>query len=344
MSSTLKDIAEKLGVSRMTVSYALRDHASIPPATRARVKAAAATLGYRPNSAARSMLSGKFNTVASVFTVVDGEVVQSLRPAILAGYNRALHERDMHLTFASLDPSKLEAADGRPRILRESMVDGLLVDYDVRVADRLMTALSVLQVPYVGVNDRQDYDCIYPDEFGGAKAATERLLSLGHQKIVCFVNHRVGPLGEFHRHYSGIDRVNGYTAAVREAGLEPWVVTPEYDNDALAAQVHQLLTGPRVPTAVLCVGHLPPAIFHHVASRLGIDVPGALSVVTIHLEPLQVVVPFDTWVTPFKETGYQAVQMLLEKIQLPAERLASRAVPYASVEAGRTLGPAPLAS
>ena len=340
LSITLKHVADELGVSQMTVSYALRDHPSISAGTRERVKGAAKKLGYRPNSAARAMLTGQFRTIASVYTVTGEGVRQTSKTDLLAGYSVALHEARMQLVLAAIDPTVLgNAKDGKPSFLRERTVDGLLIDYDVRISSGLMRELSQLLVPYICVNDKQKSDCVYPDDAGGARDATERLIALGHKRILCYIDDRTrGEDGEL-LHYSSADRASGYRMAMESSGLRSRIVRPNVEDELAHLQVRSLLAGRNRPSAILCAGSGDPYKFLHHAVIAGLKVPEDLSLVTIHHEQPQALALIATWHIPFRQTGYLSAKHLLEKTRRPALRLKPVAVPYSVVSDGQTLAP-----
>ncbi|HEY0008293.1 MAG TPA: LacI family DNA-binding transcriptional regulator [Tepidisphaeraceae bacterium] len=330
-------MADRLGVSPMTISYALRGHASVSAAMRERVKVVANELGYRPNSAARAMLSGHFKTVASVYAVHRDGLRQTSRSELLAGYSSALHASGMQLTLAAMDADQSQGVKGKPILLRERAVDGLLIDYDIRVAQGWMEELSSLGVPSIHVNDKQKADCVYPDDFGGAQAATEYLLMIGHRRVLCFIDGRLHPLDEPPAHYSAPDRVAGYRAAMKAAGRIPQVVHAKVGSAEAQEQIRAFLAASDRPTAVLCAGGENPVNIYFCASMAGLRVPNDLSIVTLHYEQYIAPATVATWHIPLRETGHFAVKQLLKKIAAPTQRLVPMTIPYEKVDLGSTV-------
>src|SRR4028118_814127 len=210
MSATQQQIAEALGVSRQAVSFALSGGGTLSQETRAQIIKAATEMGYRPNHSARAMRSGRFDYIALLLstqtnrTYLPGELFRGILEEL------ALH--DLHLNVTRLPDEKLSDQSFVPKIMRELMVDGLLIDYIFNVPEHLIKMIEQHQIPSIWINSQRENDCVYPDDYQGAYKATRHLLGLGH-RCIAYVQH------PHNMHYSARERRRGYEQAMSEANL-----------------------------------------------------------------------------------------------------------------------------
>lgn len=281
---TLDTVAAAAGVSRMTVSNAYNRPDQLSAATRARVLAVAAELGYPgPDPAGRSLRRGSCGAVGIVLTeslsyaFTDPGLVSFLRGVAdeLTEAGRAMLLLPTH-------------AHGGADLVRDAMVDAFLVcavpDDDPALAAVLARALPVVTVgtprlkgrPFLGI-----------DNTAAASLAADHLLALGHRRLgVVGVPPRMplddgGPVVVARRGF-GL-RVQGFLAAAARAGVDPAQVTvveaERNSADAGAAAGRALLDRPGRPTAVFAVSDVLALGVLRGAQDLGLDVPGDVSVV-----------------------------------------------------------------
>lgn len=293
-----EDVARAAGVSRATVSLVLngRTDIAIPDITRQRVHEAARTLGYRPHRSGRAMRSGKTGTLAFVLSTV---AVRSLfTPRLLEGLLSGAAQHDHHLLVARLDDTQLD-----PKILREVVADGLILNYNSQLPPRLVERITDAKIPAIWINDKRDFDCVYPDDFQGAYDATRQLLAEGHTQIG-YAGWNPGP------HYSMTDRLGGYRAALAQYGLPERVALLETSSPEVLAGC----------TAVVCyTARVLELSWKHV--------PDAHFVCFDAYPYTSLERSFDTWILPDEELGLLAVELLLQKLAAPNVSLPARAVP-----------------
>jgi DNA-binding LacI/PurR family transcriptional regulator len=306
------ELARYLGVTRLTVHRALNGQPGVGQAKRQKIVQAARDLGYRPNAAARATVTGRFNAAALVLSTQSGR--STLFPGLVAGAADALAAHDMHLSIARLPDEKLTDEGYMPRVLREWTVDGLLINYNQEIPDRLVELVQRHRIPSIWINSKQPADCVYPDDFGGGLQATERLLALGHRRIAFLSFSRP-------QHYSGADRLGGYEQAMRAMGLTPLpVLRPARGNkldatgDDLRPLTSEVLQGSERPTAVLTNGVREAVALMHAAAWLHLEVPRDLSIASF-AESVEddAVVPLSKMRITRTDLGRLAVKMLLEK-------------------------------
>ncbi|MCE5218837.1 LacI family transcriptional regulator [bacterium] len=340
---TLRDIAQRAGVSAMTVSRVLNGSASpvaISPETAKRVWEIAEELGYRPNPSAQAIRTGRFNSVGLVLS--DQAWRSPLFPSLIPGIQRALAGHRMRLVINQEPDERLTERRVVLNFLRESMVDGLLVNYHSQVPEVMQQLVDKYHVPAVWMNVKQEADCIHPDDLGCGREAAESLIALGHRRIAFAAFKPLWWSGP--RHYSFSDRRAGCRQALEKEGLE-------LDVRLCERQVHrgerlglarEYLSLPDRPTAVIANGedHVIPLLL--AAGQLGLRVPEDLSLVTIGHEFCTAAgLPVTTMMLPWAQLGEEAAGMILAKIEAPEEALEPRTVPV-SCMAGRSCGPAPM--
>jgi LacI family transcriptional regulator len=334
------DVAREAGVSRPTVSHALSGKGPkyrIASATVRRVRDAARELGYRPNSFARGIRMGKFAQAALLLSTNYGR--SHLPSGLLSGVHDALSEREMQLSVVRLPDEKLTDQGFAPKILREWSCDGLIVNYTDHIPDKMIDLIERARHAAVWLNTQRHHDCVYPDDFGGLRDATARVIALGHRRIA-YVDYAHGSADLPTAHYSARDRQAGYEQAMRDAGLSPSVIRGEHvvpSAERLTLTESWLAAADR-PTAVL--GCSPMSVVVRAADRLGLRLGTDLSMVFVDVDTAHAVAveaPARVGVA-WSEVGRRAVEMLAEKIAAPSRRLAPGVLPCTFHE-GQTLGP-----
>ncbi|TDN91437.1 LacI family DNA-binding transcriptional regulator [Microbacterium sp. BK668] len=204
---SMADVAEAAGVSGQTVSRVVNDSPRVDPATRARVEAAMARLGYRPHRAARALRTGRTQTVglvaSTLATVGNSRMLQAVADAAAArGYALVV------VTLGAADPDIASAFER----LHDQGVDGAIVLNEATdlVRDAATPADFALVVVDSAADDR--FGVVVTDHVGGAHAATAHLLGLGHATV----HHVAGPEGSF----AAAERERGWREALAAAGAE----------------------------------------------------------------------------------------------------------------------------
>ncbi|MBA3936903.1 MAG: LacI family DNA-binding transcriptional regulator [Planctomycetes bacterium] len=334
---TLKDVAAASGFSLATAAFILRGHPkSFPEATRTAVLAAALRLGYRANASARAVRSGRMGAIALVQIEEDlhGDMAWSTLDGVVAEVERG----GDHLIFTKLPAAAFADPAAMPKILQQLVVDGLLLSYHTGAPAGLADALRALQVPSVWINSRLPADCVHLDDLAAAHLVVSNLVRLGHRRIA-YVNPWQPPgAGTAPQHYSMIDRLQGYREAMRAAGCRPVELTSR--NDPRGDGMYQdLLAGPQRPTAlVLYHAHFAPP-FLIAAARLGLAVPGDLSLVTFS-DRIDTVggMALTAVRGAYARMGAAAVVQLRQHIAAPSHALPPRSV-TGDWFAGESLGP-----
>ncbi|MYZ19582.1 MULTISPECIES: LacI family DNA-binding transcriptional regulator [unclassified Streptomyces] len=242
---TLRDVAERAGVSAMTASRVLRDDPQVLPATRARVRAAADALGYRPNEVARSLRLGRGTGLVGLVVT---NLANPFYSRLALGVDSVVGEHGLKTVIGNTGQD-LEAERELLADLVARRVDGIIA-VPAGADQRHLAAAVADGVPVVLASRPPEgfaADCVLVDDFGGAHAATARLLERGH--------HRIGFLGSPPAVHTGTERLRGYAAALAEAGfaLDTHLVRQGQTEPRQATRAAaELLALPTPPTALFC--------------------------------------------------------------------------------------------
>lgn len=211
----MSDIAERCGVSAMTVSYVLNRRSGVSEKTREKVIAVVKEMGYtfNPHASRLSKFKGDRKSLTKNIGCVLGEFVNKYSDPyfgeVLEAIEKALIQRGYHVIFVHSWDELKEDTLLRASLLSPDIVDGVIamgVPFDA--FERLQETIGV--VVAVDSESPEHLDNITSDHGRGGYLATKHLLELGHQQIV-YVGHQLFETGN--------DRFDGYAAALREAGV-----------------------------------------------------------------------------------------------------------------------------
>ncbi|MBS1371448.1 MAG: LacI family DNA-binding transcriptional regulator [Lentisphaeria bacterium] len=308
---SLGDIAKSLSLSRVTVSMVMNDKAEkwrISDATRRRVLAEAARLGYRRNAHAHAMITGKTRVIGflerELATGPSACTLQGVAEAAIgAGYSVKPFVYSGEEEFGKVLASCMEH---RPAALMYRMVSH-------RELGLLKQEAHNFGIPFLVHGSAWPMESglrVNTDDVRGGRIAVEHLIGLGHRRIAF-----VGTPGrgmEF-----ADSRCRGFREAMKAAGLEGTAQLIE----AGVADIETLLT-PRLkaagrPTALFCMSDQLAMKALHISRECGVSVPEELSVVGYaDLEMARYgCPPLTTVAEPFREVGHAAFRLMRGEIE-----------------------------
>ena len=204
----LKEFAQKLGLSQTTVSRGLNDYPEVNPATRQRIRDAAAELGYRPHASARRLATGRAGAVGLVLDL-EGEVHMN---EFIHGLGHDMSEHGIDILVSPMSPSQDPLTVYR-RLAASKRVDAVIL-HSPTLNDATAKLLTDIGLPFV-LHGRTDIGAplawLDIDNEGAFRRATEHLLDLGHKRIA-MVNGRAGFTFAEHR-------ARGYREALAARGI-----------------------------------------------------------------------------------------------------------------------------
>lgn len=322
----------------MTVSRVLggkNKEASQSAAARARlIREIATKLRYHPNSAARTIATGRFGCVSLLLASSTGS--SSLPPVLLRGIISRLAQREMHLSIAALPDEQLTSEGYIPKVLREWAADGLLINYTDHIPQKMVQLIGEHGLPSVWLNTKMNVDCVRPDDYYAAAHATTYLVEHGHRRIA-YADFSHGSESYSTQHYSAGDRYAGYEQSMRTAGLTAQCCRGGGEFRQRIATIKAVLSAQDRPTAFVYYGGETELLFM-AAGELGLQVPRDLSLMSFSQEG--VATQITSMVKPDGALGHAAVDMLIEKIEHPRQRLPAQALSFRLWE-GSTVAPPP---
>jgi DNA-binding LacI/PurR family transcriptional regulator len=264
---TIRDVAERAGVSKSLVSLVLRGSGHVRSEKREAVLRAVRELGYRPNAAARSLSEQRTRTI--------GVLLNDLRNPwfvdLLDGLNPLLHDHGLHMLLGDARLNRRTGQDlARPFL--DLQVDGLVVVGTLPDPAALETAAARIPVVVAGAREPvpAGVDVVAGDDEQGARLATEHLIGLGHRRIAHLAGY--GAVGELRqRSFEAVTRAHGL------ADRAPVELSDMTEEGGFRTAV-RLLSRPERPTAVVAVNDIAAVGVLSAAEELGLRVPEDLSV------------------------------------------------------------------
>lgn len=309
----LKDIAQRAGVSVMTVSKALRDTRDVSAATKTRVKLLAQQMGYLPDSSAQGLRTRT--------TKLLGVVIPSLTNPLFSRIVNALQERayelgyDLLLAYTLYTPEREEACIRR---LLSRRIDGLFVSpaYRMEHEARVYRELAARNVPVIVLGHLAPFCAHFPnveaDDVGGSFLLTQHLLNLGHKRIAFLAGPPAAPWSQ--------ERFEGYRRALRGANLEVdehlvFQAGRTLEDGARAAA--QMLNENCPATAIQAVNDLVAVGCADLLMKQGLTIPKDISVTGFGDLTISEYfkVPLTTVSQPKHRLGMAAMESMLELLR-----------------------------
>ncbi|HLV35078.1 MAG TPA: LacI family DNA-binding transcriptional regulator [Spirillospora sp.] len=307
--ATMRDVANKAGVSIQTVSAVVNGKDGISQQTRNRVLDVVKQLNYKRDPIARSMRTGQTGLVGLLIQDITNPILSKIASQVDALVSAEDH--NVVLCNASSEPDRERAY---LELVENRLIDGLIV---VNAVDQAHT-LAVLEktaTPAVFIDSltRPSVPSVSTDDVRGAYLATQYLIEQGHQRIA---------------HISGATaleitqrRIRGYTQALSDYGLTfHRVVSPEstrWDYKAGYEAMRQILAEDQVVTAVFAAGDEMALGAYRALFECGLSIPGDVAIVGFDdIEAAAYATPSLTTIRqPFAEMASRAVSLLFQIIR-----------------------------
>lgn len=269
---TIRDVADRAGVSISAASYALNGRPGVSATTRDRILAAADALGWLPDSAARRLASARSETIGLVLptSTADSFGVAPWFMEFISGIESVLAERGFGLLLQVVPDVDDELAVYRTWT-RSRRVDGAVV-VDLVANDRRVAAAATFGFPVVVAGPPEQaagLPCVWTDDETAVHQAVRYLATLGHRRLARIA----GPPELAHIAL----RERAFARAADDAALEVRTWTTDFSMDAVRSAVRDVLTTAPRATALLFDDDLGAVLGLGVAHELGIAVPAELS-------------------------------------------------------------------
>ncbi|MFD7509826.1 LacI family DNA-binding transcriptional regulator [Streptomyces sp. NPDC059853] len=244
--ASIRDVADAAGVSYQTVSRVINGHSSVRPATRARVEAAIATLGFRRSATAHALASGRTRAL----TVLTSDTTHYGYAAALQGIEEAARAASFAVGISVLESD--EEAEVRDAVRRATDSGGglIVIAYDrpgVRALHLVPDhARMVAAVETPATTPPPGSPWVWTDDRAAAHRMTRHLLGLGHRTVHYLAIPSTTDTGD------GSQRAAGWRDALREAGRPVPEPRPAGWEPADGYAAGRLLARDPEVTAVLC--------------------------------------------------------------------------------------------
>ena len=304
---TLKELAEKIGVSRTTVSRVMSGNAEkyrISEKTVKKVKAAAEHYGLMPNQVALNLRLQKTDTIGLLIP----DIANPFFANLAQGVEEELRAHGKMLLLCNSNENTDLEAETLTNIVRRQ-IDGLLVA-PVGLSGDHFKALSGKPIVFI---DRYFHDLDIPhvstDNHAGAYKATRYLLDRGHERIACIQGLRAT--------VSNQDRVKGYEQALNEKGLNPKTLGDGFTIENGYQSTLEVLDKAERPTAIFTLNNLIAVGALQALREKNIKVPEEVSLISFDEQPYFALTspPVTTIRQPVKQIAKEAVQKLLVRLK-----------------------------
>ena len=311
---TQRQIAEEAGVSRTTVSLVLNDVSGVrvSPETRQRILEVAHRLNYYPDAAARTLVSGRTQTIGFVLCQPPDRIfADAFLPEVLLGVGDAVQENGFRVLIHSVED--VTASEAYIGLVREKHTDGIILS-GPRSDDQQLPRLKAEGFPVVllGQLPGSDIPFVDVDSVGAATQAVNHLLGLGHRQVGMITN---APLV----YTAARDRLAGYRQALEGAGLsfdERLVRYGDFREESGRVAMCQLLALAERPSAVFIASDLVAFGALVAIKERCMSIPDDIALVGFddvrlahYVDP-----PLTTVRLPAYELGYGAATLLTELV------------------------------
>jgi DNA-binding LacI/PurR family transcriptional regulator len=270
---TIADIARRAGVTKAAVSFALNGQPGVSAATRERILAIAAEIGFQPNSAARALSDGR----AGAFGLVIDRPARTLGSEVffmqlISGIQGELALHHVTLLFTLAEDQAEEI-----RLYRswwaQRKVDGVFL-VDLQVRDRRIPVLEELAMPAVVIGTPRGsgtLPAVWQDDAAATRTVVGYLAELGHR--------RIARIGGFPRYWHSKLRTDALAEVAGAVGIQAVSVATDYTAEHGAEATRNLLEQAEPPTAILYDNDVMALAGLGAAQRMAVRVPADLSIV-----------------------------------------------------------------
>lgn len=305
MKISIYDVAQKAGVSVVTVSRVLNNSETVREKNREKVLKAIEELGYHPNASARNLARGKTNVIGLIIPNLSDPFIMSVVETV----DKELEERGYFLALSVIGRNETDVSKKISLLFQQERVDGILALTPMYEEDVVLD-LKKKKIPFV-IMDNQRFPFTVPsivvDNYKGGYQAARHLLELGHTKIA----HIGGPEDIL----AASQREEGFAAALKEVSLMPFdIIRNEFEIKTGYDAMKLWIENNSLPTAVFAADDHIAFGAIDAAREAGLRIPEDISVIgfddhpfTSQLHPL-----LTTFRQPSFEMGRSGVEILFK--------------------------------
>lgn len=309
---TLQDIADHLGMTKMTISRYLRNPNTVAEETRKRIAVAIEQFGYIPNRAPEILSNAKSKAIGVLLPSLTNQVFAD----VLKGIESVTDQVGYQTMLAHYGYSE-QKEEQRIESLLSYHVDGLILS-ESHHSERTLKMLEVANIPVIEIMETGSERAVQAvgfDNISAAQAMVEAMIRRGCRHVIYF---------SARRDRRTLLKMQGYEQAMRKHGLTPHTIaTDEHSSFTLGArQLHIALEQYPQIDGIFCTNDdlAIGALFE--CQRFGIEVPKRIAIAGFHGHDVgQSISPqLATVITPRFEIGKVAAQALLARLNGEAEQ------------------------
>lgn len=315
-SIRLSDIAQKLNVSTVTISKALRDHPDISSETKKMVSYTAAEMGYTPNFLARNLSSRNSNTIGIVVPKIAhfffGSIIESI-------YDLAF--KDNYEIILTVSQENAEREKKHIQTLLSMRVDGIIISLSQETKDySIFEMVKKRGVPIVFI-DRipqiPEIDTVYVDDRVGSFKAVDHAIKLGYRNIAHFAGYSEINIGR--------ERYLGFEDAMKKNNIPinpDWVCHGGFGEKYGYDSFMKLYNNYNLPDIIFTVTYPVALGIYMAASEKGIKIPQDIDVICFGDAKVQKFLspPLSCVNQPTNLIAENAMEILLKKIHNPEDK------------------------
>jgi len=308
---TLSQVARAAGVGTTTVSRVINGGELVNPKTLAKVKRIIESMGYMPNQAARVLKGDRTKTI--------GLIIPSIADPFFSSCAEAAHAvartHDSLLIVTATQNDLMNEIENVKMLVRHR-VDGLMIAAGNSRSKSLSQLLNGLSMPVVAIDrpiSDSDIPAVITDNFVAASLAVQHLIQHGRTRIACLTGEQ--------ELFTIRERIRGYRAAIKRAGLPVLLDPTVRDFDSAMRSIQRLLASDCRPDAFFTLKNSTTIHAFEVLQRLGIEVPKSIALVGFDdFELASTLRPSITVLQqPIEDIGRAATELLFERLLGGAE-------------------------
>jgi LacI family transcriptional regulator len=313
---TISTIAQKLGVSKMTISRVINNRPGVSQILRTQVLQVIEDLGYLPSASARNLALHRSNLIG----ILVPDVVSEWIAPLLLGIGEEADSLGFQVMLRSTGRGVVTQNNSQEKLIESSMTDGLIIA-SWRIATQYVERLTKRGMPIIVVDGyfRSDKVSWVSSAYReGAVEVVRYLVGLGHKKIA-FISGGVDPLVGDVIPYIAQQQLDGYLAGMKEADISPnhaWILQGDYTRELAYKLASELLAEDDRPTAIFSANDPMAVGVLQAAHARGLNLPKDLSVVGFDdTLGASTVPPLTSVHRDLRETGRCAMRLLADKIK-----------------------------
>ncbi|WP_317366811.1 LacI family DNA-binding transcriptional regulator [uncultured Tyzzerella sp.] len=317
-SVKMKDIAERLGVSIVTVSKALSNKQGVSDELRAKIKEIAIDMGYK--SIANSKNEDYTYNIGVIVAQKYMDVENSFYFTIYNNIVKHLSNYNYYAILEVIDKEK-EIENIVTNIILDKRIDGIIILGQMEESYTKTICKQNMPVIFLDFYDRHFLvDSVIGDNIYSAYAITNYLIENGHKHI--------GYVGNIHSNRSILDRYLGYSKALLENGIEinkDFIIDDRDTNGAF----YEFKLPSNLPTAFVCNSDKTAYYFVQYLNKIGLSVPNDISIVgfdnDIHARICNP--PITTVQIDIDKMAKKCISNIIKKIKNPLSKADNSIIP-----------------